>query len=93
MMTNFDQISALTALLTDDELEALAFKCESLIKDRERIKREELQQELMGNLQEAISDILHNGFELTIKNTERDCCDDYDEVYFEPNDIYSITIE
>lgn len=47
----------------------------------------------MGNLQKAIGDILHNGFQLTIKNTDRDEDDGYDEVYFEPEDIYSIEIE
>ena len=39
--------------LSDEELNALAANCEGLIKDRERIKRNELQQELMENLQKA----------------------------------------
>ena len=68
--SHFDFLSAMTALLNNQELEALAFKCEELIKDRERIKREELRQELMGNLQKAIDDILHNGFSLTIENLD-----------------------
>ena len=92
--SHFDSLSAMTALLNDDELRALADKCQSLIADRERIKREELRQELMGNLQKAISDILHNNFYLIIKNTERNHeDDDYDEVVFDPEDIYSIEIQ
>ena len=88
-----DSLFAMTALLNDAELRALADKCQNLIADRERIKREELRQELMGNLQKAIGDILHNDFQLVIKNCDRDGADGYDEVYFEPEDIYSIEIE
>jgi hypothetical protein len=45
----------------------------------------------MENLQKAIGDILHNDFSLTIKNTERNHeYDDYDEVFFDIEDIYSI---
>ena len=89
MITNFEQISALTALLTDNELEALAFKCEDLIKDRQRIKREELRQELMGNLQRAIGDILHHGFHLVIENT-----DDPEWIAnFNPNECFHIEIK
>ena len=92
--SNFDSLSAMTALLNDDELRALANKCQSLIADRERIKRNELRQELMENLQKAIGDILHNGFYLIIKNTERDHeKDDYDEVIFDSEDIYSIEMQ
>lgn len=90
--SQFDSLLAMTALLNNQELEALAFKCEELIKDRERIQREELRQELMENLQKVLSDILHNGFTLTIENTERDCHDDYGCVVFDPDDIYSITM-
>lgn len=68
--SQFDSLLAMTALLNNEELEALAFKCEELIKDRERIKREELRHELMGNLQKVIGDILHNGFNLTIQNED-----------------------
>ncbi len=68
--SHLDSLLAMTALLDNQELEALAFKCEELIKDRERIKREELRQELMGNLQKAIDDILHNGFNLMIENLD-----------------------
>lgn len=92
--STFDSLLAMTALCNDAELRALADKCQNLIADRERIKREELRQELMGNLQKAIGDILHNNFSLTIKNTERHHeYDDFDEIFFEPEDIYSIKIE
>lgn len=91
--SHLDSLFAMTALLNDDELRTLANKCHNLIADRERIKREELRQELMGNLQKAIGDILHNGFSLAIMNMERDHrTDDFDEVYFNPQDIYSIRI-
>ena len=90
----FDTLFDMTTLLNDAELRALADKCQNLIADRERIKREELRQELMENLQKAISDILHNGFTITIRNTELDPNEtDYTAVYFNPEDIYSIKIE
>ena len=68
--STFDSLLAMTALCNDDELHALADKCQSLITDRERIKREELRQELMRNLQKALDDILHNGFDLMIENVD-----------------------
>ena len=68
--SHFDSLFAMTALLNDAELRALADKCQNLITNRERIKREELRQELMENLQKAIDDILHNGFSLTIENLD-----------------------
>ena len=89
--SQFDSLLAMTALLNDTELRALADKCQNLIEDRKRIQREELRQKLMGNLQKAISDILDNDFTLIIKNTECDPkYDDYCEVYFNPEDIYSV---
>ena len=92
--SHFDSLFAMTALLNDTELQALADKCQELIADRERIKRNELRQELMKNLQKAIGDILHNDFCLTIKNTECDPeYDDYYAVYFNPEDIYSIEVK
>jgi len=92
--SHFDSLLAMTALLNDTELEALANKCQELIADRERIKRNELRQELMENLQKVIGDILHNNFTLCIKNTELDPDENnYAAVYFEPEDIYSIEIE
>lgn len=90
--SQFDSLLATTALLNNDELKALANKCQSLIADRERIKRNELRQELMENLQKALSDILHNDFTLTIENTDRDCHDDYGCVIVDPGDICSIEI-
>jgi hypothetical protein len=89
--SNLDSLLAMTALLNDTELEALANRCQKLIADRERIKREELRRELMRNLQKALSDILHSGFVLMIKNTELN--PEEDECYavcFDPEDIYSI---
>ena len=68
--STFDSLLAMTALCNDAELRALADKCQNLIADRERIKREELRQELMGNLQKAIEDILRNGFNLMIENLD-----------------------
>ena len=91
--SQFDSLLAMTALLNNQELEALAFKCEELIKDRERIQREELRQELMENLQKAIGDILHNGFALYIQNTERNENDGCEHVYFDTEDIYHIELE
>ena len=63
-----DMLLDMTTLLNDTELHALADKCQNLITDRERTKREELRQELLGNLQKAIDDVLHNGFSLSIEN-------------------------
>lgn len=68
--SQLDSFFAMTALLNDAELLALADKCQNLIANRERVKREELRQELMGNLQKAIDDILHNGFNLMIENVD-----------------------
>ena len=74
----------------------LEFAITSLTKElenRKKAEREKLRQELMEDLQKAIGNILHNGFSLTIMNTERDHrADDFDEVYFKPEDIYSIRI-
>ena len=92
--SHFDSLFAMTALLNDTELQALADKCQELIADRERIKRNELRQELMENLQKAIGDILHNGFTLYIQNTDLDLVeDDCTAVYFDPENIYHIEIE
>ena len=89
----FDTLFEMAALLNDTELRALTDKCQNLIADRERTKREELRQELMENLQKAIGDILHNDFSLYIKNTDRDEDDGCEEIYLETEDIYSIEIE
>lgn len=87
--SHFDSLFAMTALLNNEELSALAAKCEGLIKDRERIKREELRQELMENLQKAIGDILHNDFGLMIENIDNPNW----AVRFEPDEVYHIEIK
>ena len=87
--STFDSLLAMTALCNDTELRALADKCQNLIADRERIKREELRQELMGNLQKAIGDILHNGFNLMIENVDNPNW----AVQFLPDEIYHIEIK
>ena len=74
--------------------ESLEYAISELTKElenRKKIKREALRQELMSNLQSALSDILHNNFALIIKNTELN--PEEDECYavcFDPQDIYSI---
>jgi len=90
--SHLDALFDMIVILNNDELHALANKCQNLIADRERIKREELRQELMKNLQKALSDILNNDFSLIIENTEKDCHDDNGCVVFDPDDICSITI-
>lgn len=80
-------------LLNEAELQALAEACQERAEEKRKARREGLRKELMENLQNALSDILHNGFTLTIENTERDCHDDYGCVVFDPDEIYSITME
>ena len=87
--STFDSLLAMTALCNDAELRALADKCQNLIADRERIKREELRHELMGNLQKTIEDILRNGFSLTIENLDNPNW----EVKFLPDESPNIEIE
>lgn len=89
MTTHFDQLSAMTALLTNDELHALADKCQNLVADRERVEREELRQKLIENLQRAIDDVLLNGFKLTIEDVNYENC----EVQLFPDDNYNIEIK
>lgn len=77
--------------------ESLEYAISELTKElenRKKNEREKLRQELMENLQKAMRDILHNDFYLIIKNTERNHeDDDYNEVVFDPQDIYSIEIQ
>lgn len=87
--SQFDSLLAMTAMLNDAELRALADKCQYLIADRERIQREELRRELMGNLQKAIGDILHNDFNLVIENVDNPNW----AVQFLPDEIYHIEIK
>lgn len=84
-----DSLFAMITLLNDAELRSLADRCQNLIEARERIKREGLRQELMGNLQKAIDDILHNGFNLMIENVENPNW----AVQFLPDEIYHIEIK
>lgn len=90
-MSHFDCMLTNLALLNENELEALAKACQSRVEDKKKARREALRQELMKNLQSALSDILHNNFALIIKNTELNS--EEDECYavcFDPEDIYSI---
>lgn len=77
--------------LSEIELEVLAEVCQAKVEGKRKARREALRQELMGNLQSALSDILHNNFALIIQNTELnpeedECC----AVCFDPEDVYSI---
>ena len=90
-MDNLDYIINSLNLLDETELEALAEVCQTRIEGKRKARREALRHELIGNLQNALSDILHNNFALIIKNTELN--PEEDECYavcFDPQDIYSI---
>lgn len=90
-MNDFDRMINSLTLLNEVELEALAEVCQTRIEAKRKARREGLRQELMSNLQNALSDILHNNFALIIKNTELN--PEEDECYavcFDPQDIYSI---
>ena len=89
LKSNSDSLFAMITLLNDAELRALADRCQNLIEARERIKREGLRQELMGNLQKAIGDILHNGFNLVIENLDNPSW----TVQFLPDESPNIEIE
>lgn len=91
--TSFNHYIDDSILMSNTQLETAINKFSEILKKRKEIEREELRQKLMENLQNALSDILHNGFTLTIENTDRDCHDDYGCVVFDPDEIYSITIE
>jgi len=92
-MKNIDEFLAIINLCNDDELETLTARCNELLKERKTAAREALRQELMANLQQVISAILGNGFGLTITNTERNYMDGHEDVWFCPDDHYSIEIE
>ena len=93
-MKNMNEFLAIINLCNDDELETLTSRCNELLQERKNAARNALRRELTENLQKAISNILRNDFALTIMNTERDHqVDDFDEVYFDPQDIYSIRID
>lgn len=92
-MNDFDRMINSLTLLNEIELETLAEACQERAEEKRKARREGLRKELMENLQKALSDILHNGFTLTIENTERDCHDDYGCVVIDPDEFYSITME
>jgi len=89
--SHFDSLFAMTDLLNETELEALAEVCQAKAEGKRKARRKVLRQELMENLQKAISDVLHNDFTLVITNIELN--PEEDECYgvcFNPEDIYSI---
>lgn len=92
-MDELDKMIRSLNLLNETELEALAEVCQARVEGKKKARREALRQELMGNLQKAIGDILHNNFALYIKNTDRDEEDGCEEIYLDTEDIYSIEIE
>ena len=92
-MKNIDEFLAVINLCNNTELETLTTRCEQLLNERKTAARNGLRQELMENLQKAIGDILHNGFDLTIANTERDYIDGHEDVWFCSDDHYHIEIE
>ena len=92
-MNEFDRMINNLNLLNETELEGLAEVCRARIEGKKKARREALRQELMANLQQTISAILGNGFDLTITNTERNYIDGHEDVWFCPDDHYSIEIE
>lgn len=92
-MKNINEFLAIINLCNDAELETLTARCEELLNERKTAARNALRQELMANLQKAIGDILLNGFDLSITNTERNYIDGHEDVWFQPDDNYHIEIE
>lgn len=89
--TSFNHYIDDSIIMSNTQLETAINKFSEILKKRKEIEREELRQKLMGNLQKAIGDIVHNGFALTIRNTELDPYEYEDiAVYFNPEDICSI---
>lgn len=76
-------------MLSNEQLQAALDQFTKILKRRQDAEREELRIKLMENLQKAIGDILHNGFQLTIQNA------DYPDLYakFCPDDIYHIEMK
>lgn len=78
-------------MMSNIQLETAINKFSEILKKRKEIEREELRQKLMENLQNALSDILHNSFTLVITNTELNPEEDeYYGVCFNPEDVCSI---
>lgn len=69
-MDDLDRIIRELNLLNEVELEALIISCQTRVEEKKKARREGLRLELMKNLQKAIGDILHNGFNLTIENLD-----------------------
>lgn len=88
-MDELDKMIRSLNLLNETELEALAEVCQARIEGKKKARREALRQELMGNLQKAIGDILHNGFNLMIENVDNSNW----AVQFLPDETYHIEIE
>lgn len=91
-MKNINEFLAIVNLCNDNELETITAHCEQLLNER-KTSRNALRCELMENLQEVLGAILHNGFSLTIENTEKDPHDRYHCVMFDPDEFYSIEME
>lgn len=90
-MNDFDRMINNLNLLNETELRVLSDVCLARAEDKKKERREALRQELMTNLQTALSDILHNDFSLIIKNTDLNPDEDeYAAVCFEPGEGYSI---
>lgn len=90
-MNDLDRVINSLNLFNETELEVIAEACQARAEKKKKARREGLRQELMGNLQKAINDILHNDFTLVITNTELN--PEEDECYsvcFNPEDVYSI---
>lgn len=88
-MDELDRMIRSLNLLNETELEALAEVCQARVEGKKKARREALRQELMGNLQKVIGDILHNGFNLTIENVDNPNW----VVQFLPDENYHIEIE
>lgn len=92
-MNEFDRMINNLNLLNGTELGALLRACQAKVENKKKARREALRQELMTNLQQVMSAILGNGFDLTISNTCRNHYDGHEEVWFTSDDHYSIEIE
>lgn len=87
-MDDLDRMINSLNLLNETELEALAELCQARVEGKRKARREVLRQELMENLQKAIGDILHNGFNLTVQNE-----DNYEYMCFlAPDQNFSIDL-
>ena len=92
-MKSIDEMIDIINWYNDEQFEELTNRCNELLKERKTAARNSLRSKLMENLQDAISDILDNGFDLAITNTYRTSYDDHKDVWFSPDDIYSIELE